>query len=123
VVDISARNKRNKRKGADWEADLVEWFRDNNCRADRLHLSGKEDEGDLYVESHHPIVVPSEFIVEAKNVQAIDLAGFIRELEAERANYAKHRKWLHPINGYVIIKRRGKPVEDSYVVTTLKEMF
>ena len=117
---IQKRNRANKRRGADFETDLVNEFRQRGLVADRLHLSGKDDEGDIYVRSQ---LGDLEFIVEAKNVQTLDLAGFVKELRAERENYAKHRDWLAPIDGYVIIKRRGKPVEESYVVTTVKDFF
>ena len=36
----------NKRMGATFELDIVKWFRGLGFNAERLRLSGKDDEGD-----------------------------------------------------------------------------
>ena len=41
--------KYNKAKGAKFETDVMKWFRKMGAVAERLRLSGAEDEGDLVV--------------------------------------------------------------------------
>lgn len=109
-----------RRLGSSWEIALLGWFRDKAVLpAERLHLAGKNDEGDLAVQD-----VGLTYIVEAKNEQRIDLARYVTEAELEAGNYARARRLdRKDVMALAIVKRRGKGVEDAYVVTTVREFF
>lgn len=108
------------RKGPLWEVKLLNYLRENGFDVERLRLTGKEDEGDLVVKDFGGVV-----IVEAKNEKKVDLAGYIREAEAEAENYARHRgiddgTFVTPV---AIIKRRNHGVGKAYVVMTVDTFF
>lgn len=110
---------KNKRRGASWEIALRDWFRERGLNAERLRLNGALDEGDLIVNDDGILT-----LIEAKDAQQFDLSGWLKEVEVERVNYAGARGVasddVWPI---VVIKRRGQPIENAYVVTTLGEFF
>lgn len=111
---------RSKQIGTAWETALVNWFRSKNLwTAERLTLSGKEDEGDVLVvrDVHLP------YIIEAKAERQMNLSGYVLEAEREAANYAKHRNLEHVPYWVVVVKRRNKPAGQAYVVTTLDEFY
>lgn len=118
---LSARNKRNKRKGADFEIALLNGFREQEWDADveRLRLTGKEDEGDLVIRDEDGY----HLIIEAKDA-AFQPGTFIGEAEREAANYAKHRN-LDPdlVEKVVVVKRRGKSWRKAFVLTTVEDYF
>jgi len=112
--------KSHKQRGANFESALRDWFREEGMKAERLARTGKEDEGDVYVENLRNCPI----IIEAKAPGAgnrIDLAGWVKEAEVEAANYAKHRGIEHKVPGLVVIKARGKSIDDAYVVIRLKD--
>jgi Holliday junction resolvase len=106
----------NKRKGSQWETDLVKYLRGRKFHAERLARTGRNDEGDVYLETGMHC-----FVVEAKNAARIDLAGWSKEANVEAINYAKHREQPHdtcvPV---VVIKRRNSGTEKAYVVMSLE---
>ena len=95
-----------KRKGSQFERDVCEYLRTHgHPYAERAYGAGRpQDVGDI-----DGIV---GWTIEAKNRRAIDLAGWSDEAEAERVNGRR---------GFaaVIAKRRGKSVDQSYVVVPL----
>ena len=103
-------------KGSLFERELMKYLRDQGHDVERLRLSGKEDEGDLLVRW------PSgdRLVIEAKNVKATDLAGWVKEAETEAKNYAEHRGVYLP-DWAVVHKRRGKGAADAYVTMPLRE--
>lgn len=112
--------KSHKQRGANFESALRDWLREEGLKAERLARTGKEDEGDVYVENFRNCPI----IIEAKAPGAsgrIDLAGWLKEAEVEAANYAKHRGIKHKVPGIVVIKARGKSIDDAYVVIRLKD--
>jgi hypothetical protein len=112
--------KSHKQRGANFESALRDWLREEGLKAERLARTGKEDEGDVYVENFRNCPI----IIEAKAPGAngrIDLAGWLKEAEVEAANYAKHRNIEHKVPGIVVIKARGKSIDDAYVVIRLKD--
>lgn len=126
MTDLSRRNKANKRKGSQWQSDLETFLRAEGHDIEQLHLQGAEDEGDHVVRGRATLPLPPAFlVVEAKNEKSIDLAGYVREMEDEVANFRKHRPHLHPaeVDGVVIIKRRNHGIRKAYVVTTLERYF
>lgn len=96
---------RSKDKGTAWESACAAYLRENGVPwAERRALGGALDKGDL-------AGVP-EVAFECKAEQSIDLPGYLREAEAERANAGARM-------GVVWIKRRGKTsARDGYVVIT-----
>lgn len=115
MTDLSARNRANKNKGAEFEIDIVEYVRTQHPSFTpvRLVKTGREDEGDIAL-----VWEPTTLLIEAKNEKSINLAGYVTELERERAFYGKHRG-IEPPPGIVVIKRRNHSIGKSYVLTTL----
>lgn len=106
------------RKGPAWEIQLLKYLREHKLDAERLRLTGKEDEGDLVVRDGGVVVV------EAKNEKKVDLAGYLREAEEEAIHYAKHRG-LDPqdVTAVAIVKRRNHGAGKAYVVMTVDTFF
>ena len=86
MTSDSARNKANKRKGAGFEIDVVQFLRDHHLHAERLTKTGREDEGDAVVRVHGLAVV-----MEAKNEKSIDLSGYMREATLEARQWEARR--------------------------------
>ncbi|GGN40061.1 hypothetical protein FHR83_007130 [Actinoplanes campanulatus] len=111
----------NKRKGAQFEIDLMKTLREMGLDAERLRLAGKDDEGDLVLRSFGPSSGKHYVVIEAKS-GAMHPAVFVREAEAERRNFARHRGLpLDMVSGVAVVKRPRLNVLDSYVLTTLRE--
>lgn len=94
---------RSKAKGTAWETAVVNALtKDGHRGVERRALQGALDKGDIA--GIHGVVI------ECKNAQRIDLAGWLDEAEAERINAGA---WL----GAVWFKRKGKtdPM-DGYVL-------
>jgi Holliday junction resolvase len=99
-----------KQRGTRFETALVGFLREHGFPfARRLALAGGSDLGDLSL-GDQPSGGP--VVIEAKDHAKIDLAGFVDEMLAECANADNDY-------GVVVVKRRRKGIEDSYVVTTL----
>lgn len=112
-----------RRKGSQFEVAILNWFRGRGYDAERLTLSGKDDEGDLRVLARGlPSDLATHYVIEAKAEKAIDLSGYVREARAEAGNYAR-RRGLDGATPLVIIKKRNAPIEDAYVVQRLGDVF
>lgn len=111
---------KNKKAGAEWENRLK-----NNLRAlgediEHLHLAGAEDEGDLVIREEDGRYL----IIEAKAGEKVCLGTFVREMETEVENFAKHRGLdLDKVDGIVIVKRARQPWSKAFVVTTVERFF
>ena len=103
---------RNKRRGAQWEARLVEWLQANGFpRADRLHLSGAADIGDVTLTDRDG----DRWCIEAKDCGQWSLGVWWAETTKEASN----RGDMHKI---LVIRRRGSTDPGAaWVVTTLDE--
>ncbi|MEU0739277.1 hypothetical protein [Streptomyces sp. NPDC006134] len=123
MTDIAARNRRNKRAGARWEAELRNELRAAGFDIERLRLTGAEDEGDHVVRRDEPARHRRFLIIETKNAQ-FQPGPFLKEALRERDNYARHRG-LDPreVEVVVIVRRRGASWRDAYVLTTVGEFF
>ena len=94
-------------------------LREEGMDAERLRLTGKEDEGDLVVRFDDGTIM----VIEAKS-GAFHPGPFISEMEVERANYAKHRGLDEmDVDGIVVVKRRGKNWKQAFVLTTVEDYF
>lgn len=115
MADITARNKANKRKGADFEIDIVQYMRERFLHTERLTKAGKDDEGDAVIRVRDLAVV-----LECKNEKAIDLSGYMNEATLEARNWEAKR--IHEpspaalVIGAAIVKRRNQSIHKSYVV-------
>jgi len=116
--------KSHKARGATFETDLRDYFRRIGLDSERLARRGSKDEGD--------VVVRSDFlgyigIIEAKapgQSGRIDLSGWTKEAQLEATHYAEARGIdREAVLPAVIIKARGKSMEDSYLVFRLGDVF
>ncbi len=116
---IAKRNKANKRRGADWEIELMTGLRSVGEDAERLRLTGAEDEGDLAIREDGGLFT----VIEAKNAK-FEPGPFLDEAERERLNFAKHRG-IDPdrVESIVVVKRRGKNWRKAFVLTTVEAYF
>ena len=108
----------NKRKGTQFETDVLGWFRGRLPKAmtERLALAGANDEGDLVL-----IVAGKPYVLELKARTKLDLPQFWREAVVEAQNYAKARNLDTVPPSYVIVKRRSAGIEDAWVIQTLDQ--
>jgi hypothetical protein len=92
---------KSKRLGTGWETAVVNWLRADFPYVERRALHGTRDKGDV---SGIPSVM-----IECKNEAGITLAAYMDEVkvQTEHANAQIGVAW---------IKRRGKGVDQSYVV-------
>lgn len=112
-------NKYATAAGKKFESDLVKFLRvETGMDAERLHLSGAEDEGDILLRTPY-----NRYVIEAKRTKSMDLAGWIKEAQTERLNYCKHREGVSGFfTSFVVVHyARGKHISQSYVTTTLEE--
>lgn len=112
--------KSHKQRGSRFEVEVRDWFRNRKVKAERLARTGKDDEGDIYVE-----VSPKRYyVLEAKapgSSGRIDLSGWLKEASTEAGNYAKHRGLKTEPVPILVIKARGKSISEAYVVTRLED--
>lgn len=112
-----ATRKTHKVRGATFETDLKDDARAKGYDAERLARTGAKDEGDVVVRA---VRFSGTAIVEAKAPGLdgkIDLSGWTREAQTERDNYARARGIASDeLVAMVVIKARGKSLDDAYVV-------
>ena len=114
---MATQQSKNRRAGAEWETRLLHQLRDTGHDIERLHLNGREDEGDLILKTGH-----KTYIIEAKAGQQ-HLAQFVKEATCEARNYETHRnRENQSAIGLVVLKQRNKPWSEAYVVSTLNEL-
>lgn len=114
---MATQQARNRRAGAEWETRLLHQLRDTGHDIERLHLNGREDEGDLILKTGN-----KTYVIEAKAGQP-HLAQFVKEATTEARNYETHRnKKPQTAIGLVVMKQRNKPWSEAYVVSTLAEL-
>lgn len=116
--------KSHKARGATFETDIRDWFRDRGYDAERLARAGSKDEGDVAVRADF---LGSIGVIECKapgSGNAISLSGWTAEAQIEATNYAQarqiDRKAILPA---VVIKARGKSIADAYLVLRLGDVF
>lgn len=110
--------RRNRAAGSRWEIDIVNGLRSLGFEVDRLHLNGKEDEGDVVVREDGIYTV-----IEAKS-GALHPSDFIRQADLEAKNFAKHRGLdMDDVEGIVICKTRGKPWHEAVILMSMDTYF
>ncbi|NWF28268.1 hypothetical protein HW130_18670 [Streptomyces sp. PKU-EA00015] len=119
MTSIAERNKTNRRKGAAWETELLAGLRSVGEDAERLRLTGAEDEGDLVIREDGGLFT----VIETKNAKFTP-GPFLDEAERERLNFAKHRGIeADRVETVVVVKRRGKGWRKAFVLTTVEAYF
>lgn len=106
----------NGRKGAQFETDVMKWFRAMGAVCERLTKTGAKDEGDLVA-----VVAGKTYILELKNRKKIDLPAFWDEAQVEAKNYAKARGLKSEPPAFVIVKRRNAGIDRAWVVQDLDQ--
>lgn len=110
----------NKAKGTLFESQLADYLQRQGVDAKRLPRTGVKDIGDiafpLYPEGGRRTMV-----VEAKNRKTMDLPTYLREAGEEAENYEAKYTAAGATYPMVVVKRRGKGVQNSYVVFDLDE--
>jgi Holliday junction resolvase len=116
--------KSHKARGANFETDIRDWFRNHGYDAERLARAGAKDEGDVVVKTDF---LGSIGILECKapgESGKITLSGWTAEAQVEADHYAEarglDRRGVLPA---VIIKARGKSIDDAYLVFRLGDVF
>jgi len=104
-----------KRKGAQFEVGVRDYLRSLGLDAERLHLAGAKDEGDIVVK-----IGGVPFILECKATQAADLSGWVKEAEIEAGHYAAARN-IEPVHFAALWKRRMYPISKSYIIVPVDE--
>ena len=116
--------KSHKARGATYESESKDWFRANGYDCERLARTGARDEGDIVVRSDF---LGSIGVIECKAPgagNAIDLSGWTKEAQIEAVHYAEARGLTRDkVMPAVLIKARGKSIEDSYLVLRLGDVF
>ena len=116
--------KSHKARGATFETDLRDYFRRIGYDSERLARTGARDEGDIVVREDF---FSSIGVIEAKapgQSGRIDLSGWTKEAQVEATHYAEARSIKRTsILPAVIIKARGKSIEDSYLLLRLGDVF
>jgi hypothetical protein len=96
-------------KGTKEESRVVAWLHDNGWPfARRIRSKGAMDEGDIALGDGIPVAI------ESKATRRTDLAGWMREIEAEVNNSGA--EW-----GFVVVKKRGtQDAGEYYAVLPMK---
>jgi hypothetical protein len=94
---------RSKQRGTAWESRVVSFLQEHGWpHAERRALHGSQDKGDI-------LGIPG-WVIECKNASRLELAEWVKELQAEIRN-------ARTAHGALWLKRRGKTsAADAYVV-------
>ena len=104
----------NGRKGSAFEIGVLKWLRSRGVTAERLRLSGSQDEGDIVA-----FIAGKTYVLELKNRKSISLPTFWDEASKEAKNYAKARGLPEVPPAFVIVKRRNSSIEKAFVIQDL----
>lgn len=114
--DIQRRNRGSKRRGANFEIKLTEWWRSLHWEAERISRKGNRDEGDVVVWYSDNDAI----IIEAKNAARLSLPEWLKQANIEAARFAEHRSHRAvTATPVVVVKRRNHGIDKSYVVMEL----
>lgn len=115
--------KTHKVRGATHESDIRDYARSLGYESERLARAGSKDEGDVSIRA---VNISGIAVVEAKAPGAdgkINLPGWLREAKVETQNYASARGIeIGGLIPMVVIKARGKSIEEAYVVMRLGDV-
>jgi hypothetical protein len=126
----TARN--NRKYGFNAENELLQFLRDHGIEAERLHLTGKEDEGD-FVAEYNNFLGHRALIIQLKTFAARSAAGkdrplsptgvrnWLKALDAQREHYRAHRGLSELPDGMLIVKVKNTSWDDAFVISRLGE--
>lgn len=120
----------NRTYGFRAESDLLQFLRDTDAwYAERLALTGVEDEGDLViwvnsVEEDGHIVQLKTFAGRSKAGAERPLTpgrikGWLKDLDAQREAYRAHRGLPEAPEGILVVKFKNTSWEDALVINSL----
>lgn len=119
----------NKRYGFNAEAELLQYFRDHDAYCDgaeRLHLAGAEDEGDLVISRlTHPVIVqlktftPRSRDGSERALSPSRVKVWWRDLKQQREHYRAHRGLPKAPHGILVVKVKGHSWDDAMVISRL----
>ena len=119
-----ATRKTHKVRGATYETDIKDWFREHGYDSERLARTGAKDEGDVVVRKDF---LGSIGVIECKAPGAgnkVDLSGWSKEAQLEAVHYAEARGLSQEeVVAALVIKARGKSIADAYLVLRLGDIF
>ena len=105
----------NGRKGSAFEIGVLKWLRSRGVTAERLRLSGSQDEGDIVA-----FIAGKTYVLELKNRKSISLPTFWDEAVQEAKNYSKARGLEEAPPSFVVVKRRNASIERAFVIQDLE---
>jgi len=74
----------NGRKGAQYETDVMRWFREHEAVAERLTKAGAKDEGDEaknYAKARGLATIPPAFVIVKRRNHGIEKSWVVQDLE------------------------------------------
>lgn len=117
-MSAAKQNAKNRRDGAAFESAVVKYVRERGLEADRLRLSGKQDEGDVVVRDKVGVAAVMETKA-GKNLRVRH--WWDEEAVPEAKNYADRRSMLEPPMPALVLKSHNKNVSKSLVVISLSD--
>lgn len=123
----------NKRFGFAAESELLSFLREHGSvlGAERLYLTGKEDEGDLITDYQWPDGSVHSAIIQLKTFAGRTktgaerpltpgrIKGWLRDLDAQREAYRAHRGLSEAPGGILVVKFKGTSWDDALVINSL----
>lgn len=113
---MTHQNTRNRRNGAKYELDVIEFFRKRGADAERLRLSGLQDEGDGVVR-----IGDQRILLEMKASKNLSVRRWWNEEAVPEArNYTKRRSLLNEeVTPALVMKEHNKAIGKSLVTIDL----
>jgi hypothetical protein len=119
----------NKKYGFNAEAELMQWFREHDSYCDgaeRLHLAGKEDEGDLVISRlTHPVIIQLKTYAARttkggeRPLPVAKVRRWWKDLEAQREAYRAHRGLSEAPPGLLVVRVKNTSWDDAMIIQRL----
>lgn len=118
----------NRNYGFHAEAELLQWFRDQGFTAERLALTGKEDEGDFVIVTPNQLLqivqlktyAPRTRTGEERSPSMAQVQRWLKALAEQRKHYAKHRGLPVVPGGLLVMRARGTSWKDALCVQSME---
>lgn len=118
VEGVSAsQNAKNRRDGAAFESAVVNYLRDRGLEAERLRLSGKQDEGDVTLRDKVGVAAVLE-LKAGKNLSV--RRWYDDEAVPEAQNFANRRSMIEPPMPVLVMKSHNKSIGKALVTISLE---
>lgn len=113
----ASQNAKNRRDGAKFESDVVNYLRDRGFEAERLRLSGKQDEGDVTLRDKVGVAAVLE-LKAGKNIRP--RFWYDEEAVPEAKNFATRRSMIEAPMPTLVMKSHGKSIGKALVTISLE---